>query len=343
MSQELEATTADAPQADVSPQAETAITADNGGDESLDAALDAAFEALQADDEPGDGSDEPEAEEVEAEAEVEAKPTAAYAPNYVPKAVREAWGDMPEAAQKAVADAHRDLANKATEVGRVKQGLQPIEDVLVKAAQTFPEMVNKKPGEIAGDIFRVAEWGARFNSDPVSSIMQMVDSKPGLREHFFQAIVGQGDQGGNNPQLISKIAELESQLKQVSDPQNMRSMIEGYTSEMAVVNDVERFSAEAEHWGVVQDHIPAAIQFQRQAMPGASKSEILKAAYDLAVSQVIGPVPAKVDDTAKRAVKTPDPEKARAAKNVNIKGRPSTPRSQTLDEALEATYRRATA
>lgn len=327
-----------------------------------DQILDAAFDKMQPEEEADDQTpDKPETGEDEAAAEEAAEgddeaaegeegeadgPEPVEAPTELPRAVRDAWKDIPETARDAIVEAQRDANRKLSEQGRLIQGISPIRDVLVDAAQKLPALANMKPAEVAQEVMQLAQLSHQFNAQPVETITGLI-KKHGLERAVFQALQGQGVPQGTreNVTLKNEIASLKRQLAQVSDPEYLREQVTAFTTESQTQAEVNAFAQQAEHWGAVENHMPVAIQMAKAKLgQDASPKDVLKAAYDLAVSQFVPDGQKAKSEPAARKAAQDNPEKtesARNAKSVNVTSRPSNkPKKLTADEAMEEAWRR---
>ena len=340
------------------PEAETLTE-----DQILDAAYDKMQEAEDQDnqtpDEPEDDEidevegDEPDADDVDEETDGgddtdEDEPDAGpvKAPSELPRAIKEAWADIPEAARDAIVEAQREANRKLSEQGRLVQGISPIRDVLVQAARDLPALAGMKPAEVAQDVMQLARMSHSFTTQPIETMMDLI-RQHGLEQAMAQALQGQpvADDARQSNVLRNEIAVLKRQLAQVSDPEYLRSQVHAFTTESQTESEVNQFAAQAEHWSEVENYIPQAIPLVRAKLgESASPKDVLKAAYDLAVSQFV-PEVQKVKSppaAAKAAKDAPEKtEAARNAKSVNVTSRPGNkPRKMTVDEALDDAWRR---
>ena len=113
--------------------------------------------------------------------------------------------------------------------------------------------------------------------------------------------------------------------------------------EASTMNEIQAFAQSAEHWAEVEGHLPQFVALERELQPDGSNADILKAAYEAAVSRFV-PEANRASQEAAQAVQV-DPEKtkaARKAKSVNVRSQPSN-KTRTLseDEELAAVWDRA--
>lgn len=295
-------------------------------------------EKVEADKEAAENQGAEEAkEEEEAEANDEA-------PTDLPRAVRDAWKDIPESIRPAIMESQREMSRKLSEQGRQLQGIGPIRDTLVKAAQEIPSLANMRPQDVASEVFGLAKISGDFKTRPVETVMGLI-KQHGLEEPMRQALAGQAPQQSamQENELRQEIAGLKRQLQQVADPDYLREQVTQFTTQTQVQSEVEKFAQEAEHWDQVEQYIPSAIQLVRESAPDASPQDVLKRAYDLTVSQFVPEAKATPTKAAEEAAQTVDPEKTQAAqkaKSVNVTGRSSgKPRKLTEDQELEKVWK----
>lgn len=275
----------------------------------------------------------------EAEAEPEAEPEPI--PSSIPTQFRALWNELPEDAKTAVQDFTDEANRKLSANGRLVQGIKPIQDVLIEATRTHPQLADMKPADVAKDLMQLADQSARFKSDPVNTMMDLINQH-GLGEAIGQALQGQPvDQA--RPQLQQHIAQLERQIAQMSDPERIRSMIEQTTAQQTVLGEITSFSAQAEHWDKVEDLMPQFVALEKELNPQASEKDILRGAYEAAVSRLVPDAKKAPSGTTDQVVTVADPEKAKAvlkAKSTNVSGKPTKPRPMTEDERLQEIWER---
>lgn len=313
-----------------------------------DDALSAAYDKLTAEDPVEEAvedaaPDQPDQEEV-AEAETAEEP-APEAPSDLPAALKNHWKAIPEEARDAFVNSQREMSRKLAEAGRMTQGLSPIKDVLVKASQEIPHLMNMKPEQVASEVMELARMSQNFQQKPVETMLSLV-KRHGLEQAMAQALSGQDvtQDARHTAALQNKIASLEKQLAQVSNPEYLREQVSSITAQERATDEVTRFAQSAEHWGDVEPHIPQIIPLMREKMPNGSNADILKASYELALQIYLPDAKAKAE-AAEQAAARPDPEKAEAvkrAKSVNVSGQSSgKAREMTEDEIYSAAYERA--
>lgn len=267
-------------------------------------------------------------------------------PSGLPAALKDAWGDMSEAARTAVLQDRDGLHRKLSDMGRQVQGIGPIRDVLVEMTQKLPAMADMRPEDAAREIMQLAEISQKFNDDPVNTMLGLV-KQHGLEQALAQALTGQEVTQGarGSAALQQEITSLKRQLAQVSDPEYIRQHVQQFTTADRVQSDVQQFAATAEHWQAVEDDLPQFIPLARAKLgEGTAPGAVLEAAYKMAlkINDLDTQAPPPPADEAKA---TTDPERTKAAiqaKSVNVSGK-STGKARTLseDEELAAAYVRA--
>ena len=268
------------------------------------------------------------------------------APSELPKAVRDAWKDMPETARTAVLESQREMGRKLADQGRLVQGISPIRDALIRATKDLPALSNMKPQEVADEVMGLAKISADFQTKPVETIMSLV-KQHGLEAPLLQILSGQQPQQQDmqSNAMLQKISQLERQLAQVSDPETLRQQIEQHTTQSSLAMEINQFAKSAEHWKAVEPHMPQAVAFVRNSAPDISPQDMLDRAYKLAVSQLMPEATQAPKQTAAPGAATvSDPQKteaARKAKSVNIQAQPSgKTRTLTEDEELSRAFDR---
>lgn len=292
--------------------------------------------------EPDETTSQPEAE-VEAESQPVEEPQAETVeiPSDIPRQLKAHWDTLPEDARKDMQDFARETNRKLSEQGRLVQGISPIRDSLVEAAQKFPHLADMRPQDVAKEVFQLAEISAQFQSKPVETLLGLAQ-KHGITEQLKQTLAGQPVQGNNELRELKQAnEELRRKVARFEDPDYIRSQVTAVTSEERTMTAVESFAKTAEHWDKVEDTLPQLIPAVQAKMPDASPQDVLQAAYDLAVRWVMPEDEKAPVEAAEQAAQVTDPEKAKAvlkAKSVNVKGQPSKPRQMSQREADEAIW-----
>ena len=341
---------------EAAPEAATPAAEAPPAEPTEDEALDAVWERLNAPEAPpepekaGDAASEPESrEEKEPEApdEGEEKPAAPEAaasegPNGLPRELREKWSEIPEALRPVVEKSHRDLQLKLTQQGREMQGIAPIRDVLTEAVKDLPALARMTPQEIARDVAQLAKLSNDFHADPVASIVGLID-KHDARGVIMQALgAGEGEVAGAAAQ--QEIAALKQEVAQLRDPAWVRSQFGALNAEQEAQRAVTEFSTKAEHWAEVETDVLGFLPgVQAKMGPGASLSDILQKAYDIAVHA--NGLPVAKAGAAAQAAPQPDPQRTQQAvkaKSINVRSQPTQKnRVLTEDEELDLAWERA--
>ena len=295
----------------------------------------------QTPDEPTEAvQDEPQ--DTDEHVEVEAPAPKTDAPSDLPHQVKQHWGDIPETARAAILDSQRDMSRKLADQGRLMQGINPIRDALVDASKNFPALMDMKPEQLARDVMQLAQQSQNFTAKPVETMMGLI-KQHGLEGAIQQALAGQPVTAGNTSELQNTVKRLEAKIAELSNPDYLNDQFTNFSTQANTLSAVNEFASSAEHWASVEDKMPVAVQFMTEAMPeGTSQKDVLKAAYELAVSQFAPNAKAKPDSTAEEAVAVADPERSKAAlkaKSVNVNSR-STGKARTMseDDLLSATF-----
>lgn len=325
----------------------------------LDNALSEIYDSAQTED---DAPQEPQPEEPEQKAEPEEpeqkaedeEPEAselAEAPTDLPRGVRDHWAKLPEEAREVFAQSYRDLTGKLRSQGREIQqykGVAPVRDMLAKAAETYPHLLDMRPEQIGQEMLQLADISYKFDSDPVGTLLNLA-KQHNITENLAQALTGGEVQKGEAQKLITEmkneIGHLKRQLQQMSDPENQMQVYEQFSRQQNVMSTVQEFVSQAEHWDAVEHKMPAAIEFVRDAAgDNISERDILQRAYDLAVSQVVPEAEKMKSKAAETAPEVTDPEKTKAqikAKSVNVRSKPSaSSRGMTLDQNLDSVWQK---
>jgi hypothetical protein len=313
---------------------------------SEDSEMSAVFDAMQDDDTPDepeavleaeDAADAPDDDEAEDATDVEK----VEAPSDVPYGIKQHWNDIPESARESILDSHREMGRKLADQGRQVQGIAPIRDVLTQAVKEIPSFADMRPDDAAAQIFELAKLSNDFTTNPVGSLMGYIQ-KHGLTEHMSHALAGQPLTGAV-PNTSKEVERLTKEVARLSDPTHLRDTFETFNTQSQVQNSVTEFSQTAEHWGAVENHMPAAIQYVQATLgDDASPTDVLSKAYELAVSQFVPEAKVKQESASEKAAPIDDPKRSKAAlkaKSANVQGRASgKSRTLTEDEQLSASF-----
>lgn len=331
------------------PSSEEAV-AETNQETTEDELLSAKFDEIRSRDAEGEKTDEaptqPEDETVdEKEPEGEQKQEVA-APSYVPEAAKAVWKDLPENVRDAIASSQKEMSDRVGMMGREASALKPIREILVKAVEELPGLAEMKPEQVGDEVFKLARLTSNFQAQPVETILGLIEAN-GLAPAVAQAMgQTQGVDGRALAELQAENRALRIQVQNASDPESLRQRFSEWTAEERVNSEVSEFSSKAEHWGAVEPYLPQFIGLVRNLRPeGTSNTELLKEAYDMAVSKLVPTAQAQTNGAVTEAAPTPDPGRAEAVANatsVNISGRRSgRQRELTEDEIMSAAYDRA--
>jgi len=319
-------------------------------DPSMEAELSALYDKMTAEEEPDAAEEQPETEEVaeteaveESEAEEESEPEPEIeVPSGLPSDLQKQWAKLPEEAREAVLKDREGLHRKLSDMGRQVQGIAPIRDSLVQAVEKFPFLADMKPQDVANQVFQLASIGQELRQNPGQTLAKLA-KQHGAEKALVQAL--QGQEITQDAQYVTSlqnhIQQLEQRLARVSDPEYLQQQVTQITSQQQVQNSVEEFASNSEHWGEVEDHMPAYIQVARAKLgESAAPVAVLELAYNKAVEDFVGTkAPQAPADEAESA---PDPEKtakALKAKSVNVSSKSTgKPRPLSEEEELALVY-----
>lgn len=281
-----------------------------------------------------------ETEAVEAEAVEEAKAEAPVivpeAPGNLPKAVRDHWAALSDDAREAIARSQGEMVAKLSEQGRLITGIAPIRDVLVQAAKEMPHLAQMAPAQVAEQVMELARIGQRLQAEPAKVIAELAQR--------YGVTMGENaaPQQGTEA-LQAKIAQLESHIERISNPEYFRAEAQKALQETTALDVVTQFAASADRWNELEDKVPMFIPAaQAKLGPNASPRDVLQSAYQAAKDYFL-PETKAVEAGAKAAPVTP-PEKAAEvlkAKSINVAGEASRGRVLSGREELGSVYDRA--
>lgn len=247
-------------------------------------------------------------------------------PTDLPVELKDDWGSLPEKTRDAIATSHRELSKKLGDQGRTITEMTPVMQVLQDATQSMPFLSDMHPAQAASQILETAKIAQRFNDDPVTATLQVIQ-RYGVADQVAQVLGGQVAQPQINPQ---KIADMT------------RQQIEYAMTERDVTHSVQDFSGNAEYWDKVAEDLPDYIGIVSKKNPEAAPAEKLSAAYDMAVRA--NGLKASSETASPEDVATVDPEQAEAAaraKSVNVASKPTgAARKLSEDELLRKTFRK---
>jgi hypothetical protein len=304
----------------------------------------AAYDKATADS-PVEAAEAP-VEAEEAPKAAEPAPEVTDAPTDVPVALRKAWNKLDADERTALVDNHRDLSRKLSEMGRVQQGLAPIQSVLVNAVKELPALANMRPDEVAQEVVTLAKISADFRTKPLETFITLAQ-KHNMVDALRQALGGQQQAAQSTATLQTEIAALKQQLARAADPEFIREQVSAVTNEQRIVSDIQAFAEKQDHWAEVEADIPAFIATVKHKMPNASAQDVLARAYKLAVADLYEARPdlKATVAAAVEAAPAPDPERAKAAiqaKSINVPNRTTgKAREMTDEEIYSAAYDRA--
>ena len=339
---------------DTSPSPEQAAgeaspqVAETSPEPTEDELLSQAYDSAHSDEEPheeGTVSEAPDSESdgeaVQADA-VEEQPQQIEVPTYIPSALKEKWAEIPESVRPVLDEIQKDYHAKSTQQGREIAALNPIKNALTESIQHNPQIANMSPDEMAQQIPYLVSVGQQMARDPVNTLLTLADQH-GVTQIFADMVAGQQPQEASA--LKQEIAQLQQQIRTLTDPQSQRQNYDTWNRETQAQSEVDRFASEAEHWSQMEPYLPKTIPLAQQKLgEGAPARAVLETAYELAI-QTFAPELAKKPEPAVEAKPATDPEKVQAAlkaKSVNVQGKATgKPKPMTEDEALSAAFDRA--
>lgn len=320
----MEATWAkvNAPEPEVTPEVAPEATPE-ASQEATERARDeqGRFKASEAPDKQEAAEDAPEAEQ-------QAKPDV---PSNLPRAVRERWGELDDGLKDILQEQQNRLERVSAEAGQQKQAIGPIYDKVVQAAQEFPQLAQMKPAQIADEVFELARWANSLHSDPVSAILSIAQEK-GVSEAL------KGKLGGESSDTVAglqqQVATLTQQIQRMADPAAIRETVTQQLTENTVQSEIKAFSQSKADWAEVEPHLAQFIPVAREMKPGASITEILGSAYEMAQYAL--------PNTRNRLLTERETEAARKrAQSVNVNSQGAASASDlTEDQQMEQIWAR---
>lgn len=276
---------------------------------------------------------------------------ASPAPAHLPQAIKADWDKIPETARNAIVSHQAEMDRKFGEIGEQFGRMKTIAEPIQRAAQQFPEFRGMTPDQIAQGAVKLAAVQAQMEKGPdaaLSAILEVAQTYnilPKLR-------AAMGGQAGESDGLITglqqKISNLEAQLQKASNPDFIREQITETMTARETETAVQTFAAGKEYWADVEAKMPGYVAMARDdAAPGASPTDILNAAYDMAINAI----PAvreklRAAEAAKATATAADPkrtEQQRRAASINVKSTSSGERQLSEAEAMASAYDRAMA
>lgn len=272
------------------------------------------------------------------------------APAHMPQSIKDQWATLTPDAQKAFSEYQKDIDRKFGEVGRYLGENKPVIDRLATARQQMPELFEgMSPEQLAQGALELGAVQVNLNRDPIGTILQIAQSY-GVLGHLTQALSGQQPNADQQLQygLQREVASLRGQLQSLGDPQAINKHIEASLAQRDAERIIEEFAKSKPLYADVEASLPTFIDLAMKSKPGASLSEVIGAAYDMAVNaipEVREKVKASEASAAARAtVAAPDPkrtEAARRAASINVKSTSNgKERPMTEDEAMASVYDR---
>lgn len=254
-------------------------------------------------------------------------------PSELPRAVRDAWGEIPDAAREAVLSSHREMGRKLAEQGKQMQGIAPIRDGLVELARELPEMQNMTADQVLKEfrIFR-DDVVAPLTKDPMGTIIKFAQER-GISEQLRAALGGEQAQGGQEFQRMAQIIRSQQQAME-----QLQQQVQGI-AQQPILKTVDEFARGADHWDEVVETILPAISYVQSAFPELSDKDTLQKAYDMEIQRIgkVQPSPSREERAA------PDPERteqALKAKSVNVTGKPTNAKPLSVEQMDDKIWRK---
>lgn len=305
----------------------------------------AVYDKLTAED-PVDTPAEAESESAEAAdtpAEAETVAEVVEAPTDAPAAVRKHWNEIPEEARDAVLASQREMSRKLSDMGRQMQGISPIRDVLVSAVKELPALGNMRPEDVAQEVVTLAKISADFRTKPLETFLSLA-KQHNMTDALRQALGGQQQSAETTAATQAEIRALKEHIARIADPEFIQQQVEEASHRREVIQSIPAWTEGLTHYAEVEGYLPGIIKLVQQASPESPPKDVLKTAYETALSlyrpDLKAPAKAAVE-----AAETPDPERAKAAiqaKSVNVPGQTAgKPRQLTESEAYDAAWERA--
>jgi len=305
----------------------------------------------QAGDESPENADPArDSNEGEEEATAEASPDGP--PAHLPQAIKSEWQNIPEGARKEMARLTQEWDRKFGEIGgqlRNLETVKPIADKLTQATQNFPQFQGMSPDQLADGAVQLAAVQAALEQNPVETILQVAQQYGGL-PHVHQRLTGQEmpQDAADAQAMRAQIAQLERQLQQAqsSTPDLVQTQVSQALEAQRTEQAIEAFAQSKPYFGEVEPLMPQFVTIAKEMQPEASITDVLEAAYDMAVN-ALPEVRAKAQaasEAKKATAAAGDPERAEKAKraaSINVKstsnGKVRTP---SEEEAMAAAYDR---
>ena len=299
-----------------------------------------------------DDSPSLEGEEAGADDDAEKPPAeVSPAPAHLPKAIREAWAEIPEDVREEISKTQADLDKRAGDLGIANARHKDIEEVTNEFKEYFDgTKASYKPAEAMRYMFNIQR---QMDHDPLGTIMQIAATY-GLQEQLGIS----PDANQETVKLRQQVVSLQNQLEEHGNPEKISSIVSQTMEEKAVEQTIADFAQANEFYADVEHVMPSFIEVARDVEgEDASNAKVLQSAYEMAVQALpnVREKKAEADAKAKEAEKAkdekkataPDPKRAqnaRKAASINVKSNASgKPRELTEAEALDQAYERAMA
>lgn len=282
------------------------------------------FIAKEGEEAPAEAAETPEEPEVKVEA-----------PSHLPKAIRERWAALDEETRSVLDENQRDYAKRLQQAEDYRRAAGPVYDRLVQAAKDMPALQQQTPEQIAAQVFELAQWANRLETDPVGAIMAIASHRNVMDQ--LKAKFGEApDAPDPMADLRQQVADLQQQLAQRVDPQAIESQVAQQMELARLQAEIDAFSRSKADWEAVQPHIAERVPEMRDANPHLGPIEVLEHTYNTVKQELFDPL---FSAAATDAVKAQKADAARKAASINVQ--PSgagEPPPMSEDDALNAIW-----
>ena len=240
------------------------------------------------------------------------------APSHLPKAIREAWGEMPDHVRSVLDENQRSYAQRLADAENYRRSFDPIRQRIEQARQDLPAMANMAPEQIAAQVFELAQWSNRLEQDPVGALMAIAAHR-GVGDQLRAQFNGEAPQSDPVAEMRAKIADLEQKLETRQQAPDIDAQVQQEMHRARLQGEVEAFAQSKADWGVLEPHVQAALPEHMAAHPDLSPVEVLELTYNAVANQLLHPLRSAAADEAVKARKA-DAAKAAASVNVSPEG-----------------------
>lgn len=271
----------------------------------------------------------------------------------LPREIRDSWDEIPEQVRSRLASFHQEVANEKANLTRLEKGLGPLRDALKVATEHAPELANLSPQQAAREIAELAVTKMQLQKDPVGTLLnvaQITGAMNGLRK----ALGGQqqGQQAQNQDfgraqsqrevQLMQRIDQLEQHVRQFGNPDTIKGTVEQTLQMRDLEGQVASWAEGKPYYTALEPHLPQFIDDALASLGnGASATDILDAAYDMALERFNLPSAAQRTPQTAPFGQGQRTETARKANSANVRSRGTKPTELSERDAMGQAYDRA--